>query len=1370
MKSGREANGGGEGPPGEPPGRLREGDGGRPPPDLSPQRLIGRLLGGQYRVEEHLGAGGFGDVFRAVQEKTKQLVALKVLRALPGTGAPNTDRQLARFRREMRVCAELHHPHIVRLIDTGESEEGQLYSVFEYVPGETLADLLETKGALPVETTIEVMSQVLDALGLAHSRGIVHRDLKPNNIMADTSGPRPRVKVLDFGISGFVEGIVIDSLRSLTLTREILGTPAYAAPEQLRGDTPTVKTDLYAWGLVFAECLMGRPVFDGPSAMEIAHRQLSSQPVILPARLQQDRLGTLLRWVLEKDVTRRAGDVALVMERLCESRSFENLVDAHGFFVEDEESLTDRSAEEVSATTGVSPGERQRVTALACVIEFGESQRSVGELDAALDDLQALCGRIAHRFGGEVAGRLGGQVLIYFGAPQTSDSDVRRAAIAALEIALEIRRRNPAQDLEFRIGIETGTITAAAAERRAFSATAGVTPGRAVQLAQLAPANGILTGAACYRHLGPSFEFRSNEPLGGEAVYQLLGESRAESAAPRFSQVPLIGRGRELEVLKQACERAGAGQGGTVLILGEPGMGKSRLVAELRRTVASGTIHWLGARCLPETQHSALAPVVELLLAELVLASRSEDRDRQLEVLLAQIGLDPATVLPLIAPWLGISLPDGRRPAISPQKQKAMVLDTLVALTLAFAKQHGSPIVVEDLHWADPTTLELVDLLVDRCAQGDTLLVLTARPDVERRWPAERARTIHLQSLPPPEVERIVRELVGREFVSPWLVFNVTERAEGNPFFIEELTHFLNASLEQPTLGGPSAGAAPSGVPTRLRDILARRLDELGPAKQAAQVAAVIGREVDYSLLAAALPKEESSLLADLEKMVSVDILIRRRHVDSANFMFRHALLRDAAYDSLTARAREQIHRTIAAALVSQFSEVVTRRPEIVADHYSRGLLPAQAVDHWERAGQLAIAKFAHAEAISHYANAIEQQLKLPPSPERSRREMDLRTAVGLALMTTKGYSAREVEETYRRAAELCEELGDELPIRVLYGTWVVNIVRADPGPVARLIERFKQIEAAGRDDQSVLIARISMQAGIFWYPDYRGSLELGEKARALVDVRAPKAQHELLLRDFGFEGLFYAWSYAAYAAVITGALSQGRALMSEGLALAEGVGDPYALATLRSFGILINVLLDDIPTARAFADELRQRTEENSFLLWKAFAQVPRGRMMVADNEVEEGLREIGEGIAILRGVGAMLSFPVYLGIFAEALIELDRLDEAERACNEGLEMVAANGFRAYQPLLLRSRAEVMLRRGDRAAAEGLLDQSLELARQQGALLFQLLTATSLARLHRDAGEPGRGRDLLAQVLASFDGTSQEPVLLNARRLLVEL
>jgi TOMM system kinase/cyclase fusion protein len=1339
-----------------------------------PDASLGSVVGGQYRLERHLGAGGFGDVYQAVQEKTKQLVALKILRPRMGKGAPSMDRQLARFRREMRACAELHHPHIVRLIDSGETDDGLLFSVFEFVPGQTLADLLRDRGALTVESAIELMSQVLDALGAAHAQGIIHRDLKPNNIMASTSGLRPQITVLDFGISAFLEGMSLDDFQSLTMTREILGTPAYAAPEQLRGETPSVKSDLYAWGLVFAECILGRAVFDGPTAMEIAHRQLSAEPVVLPERLQRHRLGTLLRWVLEKDVTRRAGDAGLVMERLREKHSLVGLVDANGYFVEADGAAPAVASAAVASPTesrlaAVAPGERRQVTAVCCMTSVAakDPRTSPEELDRALRETQALCARVAGRFGGEVTGGFGGQVLIYFGVQRASDTDARRAAVAALEIAQEVRRMNERSPIraDFRIGIHTGLVTTAGFDQGS-SAIFGVTPGRAAQLAQDAPGNGIAVSDEAARHLSSSFELRADRSLRSGPAHLLVAESRAESAVTTTSRVPFVGRAVELETLKAAWQEARGGRGRAVAIVADAGMGKSRLTRELRHAVADLGGAWIVARAFAELQPTTLGPISELLVQELDLSVGGAEGAARLERALAELGVARGDAMSLLAPWLGLGA--HRSPALSPQRQKALLLGLLVDVTLAAAERKAAPLVIEDLHWADATTLEYVDLLVRKVAQRSVLVILTARPEAGAPWPHDFVQLMRLRGLDRPEVERIVRELVGRDYLAPGLLYNVVDRAEGNPFFVEEVTRFIVESSTQPTLGGGAPATTPgTGVPTKLRDILTGRLDRLGRAKVTAQVAAAIGREFDQRLLAAIMPENEPSLLPDLEKMVSADLIVRRRHVDSSIYMFRHALIRDAAYDSVPLPARRAVHERIATALETEFADVVAGRPELVAQHLTNANLPGRAVPYWQKAGQNTIAMFAHAEATAHFAYAIEQLLETPASRERSRKEIELRTEIGVVFMTTKGYSAHEVEETYRRAAELCEEVGDELPLGVLEGIWAVNLVRADPEPVARLLERFKAIARSATEPYALLIANASLQAGLFWFPKYADSIRHGEQARLHFDFANPKAQHESLLRDHGFQGLFYPHIYGAYAHTICGSFAAGRALLDEAFKLAERVGDPYALATARLFACIIKLVCGDFEAARVLADDLRASATENSFLLWRAFSQVPRGRFMVSDGQVVEGLAEINDGLGTLRAIGAMISFPIYLALYAEALSELGRLEEAEAVCLEGLSMMDERGFRAWEPVIRRTQGEIRLRKGDHAGAEAALLRSLELGREHGALAFELATAVSLVQLREAQGRGDEGRAQLAEVVARFDPQCREPLLERARRVL---
>jgi TOMM system kinase/cyclase fusion protein len=999
-------------------------------PGAEGDHLRGR--GGRYRIESQIDAGGFGDVFRAVQESTGQLVAVKVLRPRHGKNAPSLERQVARFQREMKVCAELHHAHIVRLIDSGETEAGVLFSVFEFVPGVTLADFLRERGGMTVRMTIELMSQVLDALICAHGKGIVHRDLKPQNIMVSTTGSRPQTTVLDFGISAFVEGALLDEYKSLTLTREILGTPAYAAPEQLRGATASVKSDLYAWGLIFAECLLGRRVFDSPTPLEMVHNQLSSDPVPLPAQLQAHWLGNILRWVLEKDVARRAGDALAVLERLGDERGFEGLVDQHGFLapVHAKPAGDPRRAggPRVDKPSSVStPGERRQLTALCCSVRAARSEgiAQAEAIDRTLDEAQAMCGEIAARFGGHPAGNLGGQLLVYFGIPQASDVDARRSAIVALEIAQEIGRRNAGAweaAIEVRVGIHTGMVTVSTNAGAISPTLSGVTPELAAQLTREAEANSVLVSGETFLHLAHSFDLQDAGTIAGRKSYRLLGETASESArqpGTAAERTPLIGRTAELAILGSAWERATAGKGSTVTVMAEAGVGKSRLLREFRAQLDGRGFGWLEARCLPEMQHSPLQPILELIAHELnLLPATSPEAAERLESALAELDVTRSDAMPLLCPWFGLALPPHRSPLpFSPQKQKDLLIELLLTLVTLIIERREAPLLIEDLHWADPTTLEFVDRLMRALVGRRSLLLLSLRPELDVVWPEGLVEAVQLPSLEPREVAEMVAGLTAHAPLATRALEDVIRRSDGVPLFIEEIVRFFADHADR---GVPGVAAS---IPSRLRDLLTGRLDRLGPAKATAQIAAAIGREFDYRLLAHVVSTEEASLLADLDQMVSAELLVRRRRVDGQIYFFRHALIRDAAYESMLGPTRRAVHARVAAALEAPGVGVAETRPELLARHWAAAAEPERAIEYSKRAMRSALGKCLYREAAAYGDEALISCGTIADGKRRQEVELELIGLLAPALMASSGWGSEEVRRYLERAEHLSQRV-----------------------------------------------------------------------------------------------------------------------------------------------------------------------------------------------------------------------------------------------------------------------------------------------------------------------------------------------------------
>jgi TOMM system kinase/cyclase fusion protein len=749
-----------------------------------------RALAPRYLVRDRLGSGGFGSVYRAVHANTGQEVAIKVLRRHASWTADIAAAQVARFEREADLCAGLQHPNIVRLIDKGRTPDDLYYAIYELVPGQTLRSLLGREQQLTADRTAELMGQVLDALAAAHAKGIVHRDLKPANIMVVSTGQSEHVKVLDFGISTLTLEARGAGFHDITRGDELIGTPQYSAPEQLRGDFPTTKTDLYAWGLVFLECLTGRPAVAGTSLAEIYQQHLSPIEIALPPSLVAHPLGRFLRRVLRKQPDERADDAAKLY---AEFRQLP-LGDLVGVLSDGRE-----------AGHQTSRLEQRQMTALALVLRLVpgvDRQIDADMLDSILRDQLDLCRDALARYGGTVTGQLGDQLVTLFGYPNASDTDARRAVRTVLELAEDIRQRGRRLSathglgLELRIGIHTGPVTVAPGQ-----VPGGVTPARALSLAATAAPNTMVVSPESRRVLEPFAELEAGDavPVNGAArpvsTARLIGERRGEALSFRPGQASgpsMLGREAEL---RQLVELAGA-TGASVraaLITGEAGIGKSRLVRELLSVAREQGQSIHECRCLAEERNVALSPILPLLRRQLGLNRADPHGSGELLIsALTRHGLDPARFAPIFCTWLALPVPEGSAPVMmAPYRQRELLLEALVAMLSRLGEGAGAILLVEDLHWADPTTLEMLGGLLRGPGARAPLLALTARPEFEPPWKGVEPTRINLDRLSPAAAEQVVLlnwtgEPPRREVVSA-----IVSRADGVPLFIEELTRMV---------------------------------------------------------------------------------------------------------------------------------------------------------------------------------------------------------------------------------------------------------------------------------------------------------------------------------------------------------------------------------------------------------------------------------------------------------------------------------------------------------------------------------------------------------------------------------------------------
>ena len=979
------------------------------PSNQQQSTIQNRFTSSAYQLIEKIGEGGFGEVYSAKQLNTDQIVAIKFLRLDSHIPTDKKQRYIQRFERETLLGSKLDHPNIVRLLDKGVCDQDLLYGVFEYIDGITLKQQLQQSGAIPAVEAANLMAQVLDALAHAHQQGIVHRDIKPANIMLRKTDNNTHVKVLDFSISAIIDQTKQHNYQDLTLTNETLGTPAYSAPEQLKGEASSFKTDLYVWGLVFIECLTGQPAFTGSSNAAIFHQQLSPANVPIPASLIGHPVSNLLRRILNKKPHERIDNASALYQQL-NSINFASLVGGlnntstvpqtlHNSLITQDNTLVDTQTIIDNQTTLSTPtSERKQITVLAVSLEIEASDQIDLEIsDSLLDDQFTLCQDIAIRFGGYHVGTLGNMVLCYFGYPNASDNDCRLAARAALEINSELNARNQMlkqklglQSIKY-IGINTGLIT-----QYSDQAPKGQTANFAIKLAKIASNNQILCSQTTKQQLSGYIEFKTI----ADKIYAIQGERQIEAIGLlRIERLNsgFYGRNQQLTQLQQLSTDAQQHLH-SLHLHGEAGIGKSRLIFEFRQTIHHH--NQLIAQCLPEQSNNALYPILKLIKQHYGLERDSHSQAvTQLKQLLAtpSFNIKPqqqSTSLTLLCAWFNLPQPtESNQQTLDHQQQKQQLFNALACLLYNSAQANDSstqPVlfIVEDLHWADPTTQEfLVFIHTHFLWQQRNILVTTSRQSAPNQLNQTISNTIKLQKLNQNHSRALIHDIFNEHSLEPYqvadeLLDNLIDKTDGIPLFIEETINMLQQNKLVHKVNGLidiKDRNQINQLPNNLRDTLQQKLDSLLTAKETAQIAAIIGRSFDQMLLAQACNYSSAQLQLNLTELLEKQLIIKQRRVDGDNYIFRHALIRDAAYDSIPTKIKQQHHFQLAK-LLEQNNAPASQ----LAYHFAGAKQPDNASHYFILAGDQAAETFTHTTYINYYQHAIEQLQQLKQTPQQS--------------------------------------------------------------------------------------------------------------------------------------------------------------------------------------------------------------------------------------------------------------------------------------------------------------------------------------------------------------------------------------------------
>ncbi|WP_366934972.1 protein kinase domain-containing protein, partial [Pyxidicoccus fallax] len=1294
-----------------------------PPPFRTPR--VGERLGGgdglRFEILAELGGGAMGRVFRARDEELQREVALKFLREPEGLGKTPL---VSLLRREARAIAHLDHENIVRIFDvsewTGAPWEPRIpFLVMESLVGESLDALLKREHRLGLRRALEVMNAVAAGLAHAHERGIVHRDLKPSNVFLTRQGS---VKLLDFGLA-YLSGGGGTLLPHLPTA----GTPPYMAPEQWLGAEQDARTDVWAAGVMLFEMLTGELPYPSATLDELRAKVLSPEPA--PAvRTHRPELPEavegLVAEALAKDARRRLPSAQVLHERLS------LLEERLGRWHEEPRALAPQ---------------RRQVTLVSCKLVglVGLSDaldaEDFSELEAAFHQ---CCSGIIQQHGGSITTCVGDEVLACFGYPVAQEEDSEHAARAGMALThslpgalREQLSHLPLGTLAVCVGLHTEMVAFddILPELRGRTPTIqGEAPRIAVWLARQARANTVMLSHTTHTLVQRAFETewlgtRTFEGLGGARQVETWRVVCPRKAVFRFDRAlavgklsPFVGRERELGQLLDLWRQAEAGRGGLVLVSGEAGIGKSRLIQELREHVSPESNFRLRCQCWSQSGNTALGPIIEMLqhLFHLDPESSPQKNLRALQAQLGAFALAPESMA-LIAALLSLPITENFPVLqLSPERQKERTFEALSALLVRMARERPVLGVIEDLHWADPSTLALFGSLLERLEHSRVLLVFSARPGFQAPW-REDARLHHiaLERLSPELTETMVRETAGVDALTEELVRQLVAKTDGVPLFVEEMMHMVRERAQVDR--APSAGVLHS-IPVTLHELLLARLDMLPASQKAlAQLCAVVGRGFSLALLSMLTQRGLQVLARDVESLVAAGVL-QRVDENEPGYQFRHALLQEAAYQSQLRGTRRQHHRRIAQALLEHFPDWVETLPEMLAHHYTEAGEFQPAVRYWAQAGMRASLRSANREAVNHLQQALRLLRTLPDNDQRMREELQLLIALGIPLSQVEGYRSPEVKQTYARARELFRQVGDALPRLELsyWGLFAYYFARAEYSLAHELAEQL--VDLGQRQDNRELLALSYRMVGadFFTWGRMNQGLEYVERALACSDFtleehRAQAVRHWTNPRAV-------ALIYADIIHSVTGHEARARHFEREALELASRIGHPHTRAFVLTYGSLARMMRRDAPGTLKLAEKCQALSREHWFRLWLMWSGLLQGWALSALGHPEDGLRRMRHSLGQWRRAGVRAGMPLHLALLAEVHLRLGEPHTARAVAREGLRWVAAVSEPYYESELHRIEGEALRALGREEEARACFLQAARVARAQAAYGFE--------------------------------------------------
>ena len=1370
---------------------------------------VGRTLG-KYRVTSVLGRGGMGVVLKAHDPTIDRDVAIKVLAEHLAADAT----ALGRFLAEARAVGKLNHANVMAIYEICQ-EWPIHFLVLEYVAGGSVHDRLTDQKSLSMLEATQVLIDVCKGVGAAHAAGLIHRDIKPANFMRTADGS---IKVADFGLAK----AAASSDRGLTQIGTVIGTPFFMSPEQCQAKPLDYRSDIYSLGATYYTLLTGKkPYSEAETVAQLMFLHCHG-PILDPRSVNASVSASCSRIVaraMAKVADERYQSTAeMIGDLQTVSRTMIGQIPVETVGLEPRAAQVPSPPSDpltpLSSRQRKQAAERRQVTVLVCGCSLFESEAYLEGLDAE-DQVKVQrafyqeCVQAMHRLGGTVVQCNEQRLLACFGYPVAYEDAARRAARAGLGLLGDLKplveqlRREHKLELKPWVGLHTGP---AVVEAAAEVSLAGEARNVAVRLEEVSEPGQVHCTGATHRLIQSHFACTKLGHHKIKGVAQPIDVFRVEGVAETRSPVeaaepagltPLTGRDHEVSLLKDRWEQAQEGMGQVVLLIGEPGLGKSRLVYTLKQHVlmqtgaaASGVashpssdsaqaaedspvIEW---RCSPHFQNSGLYPAADFFERSLgftrdeAAASRFDRLVRHLE----KYDLARPDVVPLFASLLSLPL-DNRFPplGLSPVREREETFRALGDWLRAYSSVRPVLFIVEDLHWVDATVLEFLGQFLAEGLHDRILTVLTFRPEFKTPWPALAHQTsLALNRLTRRQVGDLMRKKTGGT-LSEAVVEQVYDRAGGVPLFVEEFTKMVQESsvLDQAGESGTRAKASITReIPATLQDLVMARLDRMEGERELAQLAATLGREFEYELLAAVATVDELTLQAELAKLTQAEIIYQKGRPPRCRYIFKHALLEDALYNALVKEKRQQFHRRIGNVLEAQFPQTVLMQPELLAHHYSEAALNEKAVGYWLKAGLRSRERSADVEAIGHLTRGRALLATVAESPERDVQELKILNALGTAYIASRGYAAPEVGPVFARARDLCQKLGgtSEL-LAVMWGTWVWHLVLGELRLCMELAQETMTWAEATQDRVLIMEAHHVPAVTMHYRGDFARARDHSAQAIALCD------DPEQCRIWSGYTGQNSSVAHRCYLFLSSwqlGDADHALRVSEEAIALARQIAHPFSLAYALHHSNWLYLQARLGAKLRAAAAEQIAITAEQGFAFWHASGTFFKGAGMLLQGELENAMPFLLKGLQAWQATGAELTVTYQFSTLGEAYTQAKRFADARRALDDGLVLAQKNDERCQEAELHRLKGELLLAElpDHAAAAEACFVQAIATARLQRSKAWELRATMSLARLWKRQDRHDEALAALGAAYGKYTEGFTTPDLVDAKALLEKM